>query len=257
MAQQRRMLSSQIVCSDAFLDMPQTTQLLYFQLVMQGDDDGFVGSPKRVMKMIGANDDDFKILVAKRFLLTFESGVVVIKHWLIHNTIRLDRYHPTQYQEEKNGLFLKENKAYTEVETIGSHLVAKRLPEAKLSKVNLIESNLIKDKTTSTKVLGETPDKRNPDVQELWEYGLTLEFSNTKQHLNRYAITRLLKGRAVNQLKKAAKFSQDIRTEAYAPQVNNWMDLEDKYLKLRDWVARQNNKSTKKSVNLNEFMRKE
>jgi hypothetical protein len=111
----RRMFSREITSSDPFLDMPQSAQNLYFHLGMRADDDGFVGNPKKILRMVGGNDDDLKILIAKRFILTFESGVVVIKHWLIHNTIRKDRYNPTQYLEEKKLLYVKENKAYTDI----------------------------------------------------------------------------------------------------------------------------------------------
>lgn len=110
----RRMFSLKIVDSDAFLDMPQSTQLLYFHLSMRADDDGFVGNPKKVMRMIGSSEDDYKVLIAKRFILNFESGVVVIKHWKIHNYIQTDRYQPTQYLEEKKTLETKENGAYTD-----------------------------------------------------------------------------------------------------------------------------------------------
>ena len=108
------MFSLKIVDSDAFLDMPQSSQLLYFHLSMRADDDGFVGNPKKITRSIGANDDDMKILLAKLFLLSFESGVVVIKHWKIHNYIQNDRYQESQYLEEKNGLITKENGSYTE-----------------------------------------------------------------------------------------------------------------------------------------------
>lgn len=111
---QRRMFSLHIVDSDAFLDMPQSAQLLYFHLSMRADDDGFVGNPKKIMKFIGSADDDFKVLVGKRFLLTFESGVIVIKHWRINNYIQNDRHNPTKYIEEKEGLNVKENGSYTE-----------------------------------------------------------------------------------------------------------------------------------------------
>lgn len=131
------MFSLQIVDSDAFLDMPQSTQLLYFHLSMRADDEGFVGNPKKIMRMIGTSEDDMKVLLAKRFLLSFQSGVVVIKHWLIHNTIRMDRFNPTTYEKEKKLLTTKENKAYTEVATNrqpdGNLLVT----QVKLSKVNL------------------------------------------------------------------------------------------------------------------------
>ena len=111
---QRRMFSPQIVGSDAFLDMPTSSRELYFQLGMYADDDGFV-NPRRVMRMVSASDDDLKLLIAKRFLIVFETGVVVIKHWLVHNLIRSDRYKETMYLEEKNKLSVKENRAYTEL----------------------------------------------------------------------------------------------------------------------------------------------
>lgn len=110
---QRRMFSPNIVKGEEFLSMPMSSQLLYFHLGMDADDDGFV-QPKIVMRVMGAADDDLKVLLAKRFLLPFESGVVVIKHWLIHNLIQKDRYRRTRFQEEKSRLFIKENKAYTE-----------------------------------------------------------------------------------------------------------------------------------------------
>ena len=121
---QKRMFSKQIVSSDAFMDMPQSTQLLYFHLSMEADDDGFIGNPKKVMRSVGSTEDDYKILIAKRFILVFKEGICVIKHWLIHNYIQSDRYKETQYIEQKKLLGVKENKAYTE---IGNMPVPKRL----------------------------------------------------------------------------------------------------------------------------------
>lgn len=138
---QRRLFSLKIVDTDAFLDMPQSSQLLYFHLAMRADDEGFVGNPKKVMRMIGGNDDDLKVLLAKRFILSFQSGVVVIKHWLIHNTIRMDRFNPTTYKDEKDLLIIKENKAYTEIGQLnGNQSATSRQP--KLSKVNLSKVNI-------------------------------------------------------------------------------------------------------------------
>lgn len=111
---ERRMFTQKIVDSDAFLDMPLSTQALYFHLNMRADDDGFVNNPKKIQRMIGASDDDLKMLIAKRFLLWFENGVVVIKHWRMHNLLRKDRYTPTQYIEQKETLMLKDNGSYTE-----------------------------------------------------------------------------------------------------------------------------------------------
>ena len=110
---ERRMFAKTIIDSDAFLDMPLSTQALYFHLSMRADDDGFINNPKRIQRMIGASDDDFKVLMAKSFIITFESGVVVIKHWKIHNYIQNDRYKPTVYEEERELLSVKDNKAYT------------------------------------------------------------------------------------------------------------------------------------------------
>ena len=109
----RRMFSQQITESDSFLDMPLSAQALYFHLGMSADDDGFVNSPKRVQRVIGANDDDLKLLIAKKFVIAFDSGVVVIKHWKINNFIRSDRYTPTVYADEMAMLYEKENRAYT------------------------------------------------------------------------------------------------------------------------------------------------
>lgn len=111
----KRMFAKTIIDSDAFLDMPLSSQALYFHLSMRADDDGFVNNPKKISRMVNCSDDDLKLLVAKRFLLYFESGVVVIKHWLIHNTIRKDRKTPTNYQNEYHQLELKQNGSYTKV----------------------------------------------------------------------------------------------------------------------------------------------
>jgi len=110
---ERRMFAKTIIDSDAFLDMPLSTQALYFHLSMRADDDGFINNPRKIQRMIGASDDDLKLLLAKRFLIPFESGIVVIKHWRIHNYIRTDRYKETVYQEEKALLDIKENNSYT------------------------------------------------------------------------------------------------------------------------------------------------
>jgi len=110
---ERRMFAKSIIDSDAFLDMPMSTQTLYFHLSMRADDDGFINNPKKIQRMIGATDDDLKLLIAKNFIIVFESGVIVIKHWKIHNYIRNDRYKPTNYQEEKALLSIKDNGSYS------------------------------------------------------------------------------------------------------------------------------------------------
>lgn len=110
---ERRMFAKTIIDSDAFLDMPLSAQALYFHLSMRADDDGFINNPRKIQRIIGCGNDDLKLLFAKNFVIPFESGIVVIKHWKIHNYIQKDRYKPTMYQEEKALLNFKVNKAYT------------------------------------------------------------------------------------------------------------------------------------------------
>lgn len=100
----RRMFSLKVIDTDLFLDMPISTQLLYFHLALRADDDGFVSSPRKIAKMVNCSDDDMKILIAKQFLIRFDTGVCVIRHWRIHNYIQKDRYTPTMYKFEKNML---------------------------------------------------------------------------------------------------------------------------------------------------------
>ena len=111
---ERRMFTMKIVDSDAFLEMPTSAQALYFHLNMRADDDGFLNNPRKIMAYVGASPDDLRLLITKRFLLVFESGVIVIKHWRMHNTLRKDRYTPTQYQELFAQLGIKENGSYTD-----------------------------------------------------------------------------------------------------------------------------------------------
>ena len=110
------MFTQKIIDSDAFLDMPLSTQSLYFHLNMRADDDGFVNNPKKIVRMVGASEDDLKLLAVKRFIICFDNGVIVIKHWRMHNLLRKDRYTETQYVEQMKSLKIKENGAYTEAD---------------------------------------------------------------------------------------------------------------------------------------------
>lgn len=111
---ERRMFAKTVIDSDAFVEMPLSSQALYFHLGMRADDDGFVNNPRRIQNDIGASADDLKLLLAKRFVLIFDSGVIVIKHWRMHNYIQKDRYKPTAYVKEMAMLRVEENRAYTE-----------------------------------------------------------------------------------------------------------------------------------------------
>lgn len=141
---ERRMFAKTIIDSDAFLDMPLSTQSLYFHLSMRADDDGFINNPKKIQRMIGASGDDLKLLIAKNFIIPFESGIVVIKHWKIHNYIRNDRYKETVYQEEKKMLETKCNKSYTVGIPSGGHSVYQRDTQVRLGKDSIDKDSIDK-----------------------------------------------------------------------------------------------------------------
>ena len=167
---ERRMFAKTIIDSDAFLDMPLSAQALYFHLSMRADDDGFVNNPKKIQRMIGASDDDCRLLVSKRFVLAFESGVIVIKHWRIHNYIRNDRYKETVYIKEKSGLMLDKNNAYTEVDTNGIPTVDQTETQVRLGKDSIeIEEkeNIIKEKERKIDdVINELPERLHEPLRE-------------------------------------------------------------------------------------------
>lgn len=140
---ERRMFAKTIVTSDAFLDMPLSTRCLYFTLAMFADDEGFVNNPKSIMRQVGASMDDLNILIAKRFILTFESGVIVIKHWKIHNYIAKDRYKETKYLEERSMLSVDSNGAYTEcIQDVYKLETQVRLGKDSLGKDRLVEESI-------------------------------------------------------------------------------------------------------------------
>ena len=110
---ERRMFAKKIVRTDWFMTMPQTAQNLYWHLNMDADDDGFISNTRQVMRSIGSTEDDLTILLTKRFLMPFENGLMLVKHWRIHNYIQSDRYTPTTHQEERESVRLKENGVYS------------------------------------------------------------------------------------------------------------------------------------------------
>lgn len=116
----RRMFHKSIVESDSFLDMPTSAQALYFHLGMHADEDGFVNGPRRIARLIGANDSDLQMLIDKRFLLTFSNGVVVIKHWRVANSLKNDRAKLPQYPELAATIYIKDNRSYTDHPVAGT-----------------------------------------------------------------------------------------------------------------------------------------
>ena len=169
---ERRMFTKRITESDSFLDMPSSTQMLYFHFSMNADDDGFVNNPKKIQKMCGASDDDFKLLIAKSFIILFDSGIIVIKHWKMHNYIQADRYRPTDYVEEKSMLGIKSNKAYTldvskmDTECIQNGYIGKD----SIGKVSIDKNSIDKDSKVES-VRGEKAKRfYPPTLDEVKQY---------------------------------------------------------------------------------------
>ena len=156
---ERRMMAKSVIDTDAFLDMPASTQNLYFHMLLRADDDGFIASPKGILRIIGASDDDLKLLLAKQYLFRFESGVVVIKDWKIHNYIQSDRYKPS-LQPERELLAITANKEYAltnsdvsnvDTECIQNVSIGKvRLGKVRLGKVRLGKNNILSSKLDCT-----------------------------------------------------------------------------------------------------------
>ena len=157
------MFSKKITDTDKFLDMPLSTQALYFHLNMDGDDDGFVGNPKTIKKKIGANDNDLDLLVFKQFIIPFENGVIVIKDWRILNTLRNDRYTPTIYQEEKKALDSGLLSNVSGWLPDGCQVVASLEPQHNLTKHNITEQrkDIMSDKSDDVKTVIDYLNQKN------------------------------------------------------------------------------------------------
>jgi hypothetical protein len=162
------MFAKSIIDSDLFLDMPQSAQCLYFHLSMRADDDGFVNSPRKIQRTIGASEDDCRLLVAKKFIIPFETGVVVIRHWRIHNYIQKDRYKETMYQKEKSSLVQAASGAYELAETECIQDVYKLDTQVRLGKDRIVKTSLDNGNEAEKK------EKRKrftpPSVNEVREY---------------------------------------------------------------------------------------
>ena len=139
----KRMFSLLVVDTDEFLDMPSSTQSLYYHLGMRADDDGFVSSPKRIVKLVNCSDDDLKLLIAKGFIIPFDSGIIAIKHWKLNNDLKKDRYTPTIYLNEKSTLRVNKNRVYS---IVGNNLETKWIQNG-----NKLDTQYSKDKNSIDK----------------------------------------------------------------------------------------------------------
>ena len=151
---ERRMFAKSIIDSDSFIDMPTSARLLYFDLAMRADDDGFVDSPKKIQRMTGAKPEDMKTLIENQYVIPFDSGIVVIKHWRIHNYIQKDRYKPTIHQNEKKTLLQSRNNVYTLdesecIQDVSNLDTQVRLGKDRLGKDRLGEGSVVESDTPS------------------------------------------------------------------------------------------------------------
>ena len=163
---ERRMFTKKITDSDAFIELSSSTQALYFHLNQGADDDGFNNQVQNAMFKAHASVDDLKVLLMKNFIIRFESGVIVIKHWRMHNTLRKDRYTPTSFQEELSALNIKDNGSYTLIDD-GCQVVAKRLPQDSIGKVSKDKVSIGKNSITNTHTAkgGQMSAKCPPDIE--------------------------------------------------------------------------------------------
>jgi hypothetical protein len=228
------MFSPDIVSSDAFLDMPISSQALYFHLGMNADDDGFV-NPKRIIKVINAGDDDLKVLLSKRFLLPFDDGVVVIKHWLIHNMIRKDRYKPTQYIEDKKTLIIKENGAYTDSRQPNGTQMA---PQVRLGKVSIGKDRSGQDRIGKD-TCGVPPRDVNSFIDLFKSINPTYErlFNNKTE---RDCSERLIKKFGLEKMTSMFERLPNILNQPYAPRISTPNELEKNLGKLLQFIEQHN-----------------
>lgn len=226
------MMSMHIMDSDAFLDMPHSTQNLYMHMLMRADDDGFVSNPKKISRMIGANDDDIRILFSKRFVIPFENGVCVIKHWKIHNYIQKDRYQPTKYTEEMGLLKVKDNGGYT--------LDTECIQNGDTGKVRLGKSKVRKELNTETKV----PDgdkKLGTLIGEVIKLFESVDPKNKKYYNNptqRAACEFLLSEYGLEEITKHIEVLPKTNTMPYFPNITTPCQLRDKWVTLNNQIER-------------------
>lgn len=232
---QRRMFSLKVIDTDSFLDMSPTAQLLYFHLSMRADDDGFVSSPKKIMKMANAADDDMRVLIAKKYLIPFDTGVCVIRDWKIHNYIQSDRYAETEYKDEKAQLVEKHGKYDLDTDSIQN--VSNMDTQVRLGKDRI--GKVRKD------IVAKPPD----EVNILLDF-----FKNTvNEHISfgnkteRKACADLLKTYGLEKTQAALLFVEEKRkSDRYLPVVTTPYELWTKWAKIKQHLTTE--QTTKKGT---------
>lgn len=237
------MFSPDIVSSDAFLEMSATARDLYFQLGMFADDDGFV-NPRKYMRMLGSSEDDLKILLGKRFLLPFASGVVVVKHWRVNNLVRKDWYKPTQYIDEKSMLFIKENGVYTDNPDNGIPLVNESLTnrQHRLGKVSIDNSGELEDEIRVVEESdSEKPQKkenRTKDKEAIYRLFSSKEQPWWRHAQQKKAALSLFDLIGVEKVRDGKQLMRDNEDDKYCPQASTPFEYEEKLPSLAKYAKR-------------------
>lgn len=200
------MFTKKITDSDAFTELPPTTQSLYFHLCMGADDDGFSNQIRKAMFNAHADRNDFELLVTKKFIIPFDNGVIVIKHWRMHNLIKNDRYKETSYIEEKSTLILKDNGVYTvgtKVEPKWNQVGTQVEPQVSIGKDSLGEVSLVEDSLGKTI---EQSEIAHDSLKERFEYLWEL-YPNKKGKKQAYAAFQraVKKGTTVDEIRNGIK----------------------------------------------------
>lgn len=225
------MFTQKITESDAFLAMPLSAQAFYFHLCMNADDDGFVKNPKMLAKLVGASEDDFKLLVMKSFVIMYDTGVIVIKHWRMHNILRKDRYTKTTYIEERNQLYLKENGAYTLDETKGEKLSGNQMAtkwqpvgnpvKDSIGKDSIVEESIEKEKGTNVPKKKTVYFPDNEELENAFQEFLTMRTKIKKPLATKQAVTRML-----NKIEKLSFGDNDLAIKILNQSTDHcWQDV--------------------------------
>lgn len=230
------MFTQKITESDAFLAMPLSAQAFYFHLCMNADDDGFVKNPKMLAKLVGASEDDFKLLVMKSFVIMYDTGVIVIKHWRMHNILRKDRYTKTTYIEERNQLYLKENGAYTLDETKGEKLpgnqmatkwqpvgnpVKDSIGKDSIGKDSIVEESIEKEKGTNVPKKKTVYFPDNEELENAFQEFLIMRTKIKKPLATKQAVTRML-----NKIEKLSSGDNDLAIKILNQSTDHcWQDV--------------------------------
>lgn len=236
----KRMFSKDITSSDAFREMPSSSQALYFHLGMEADDDGFLDNYRGLMRAVGGTEDDLKILLTKRFLILFPSKVIVVKHWKINNTVRTDRYKETRYLDEKKALIVKENGAYSENYVPGIPNGNQMATQYRIGEDRIVsgeESPRIVIQSEDEEEPPKKKDRRVKDKEAIFSlFGVKQPWWYHKQQ--REAALRLFDMRGLDKVSYGVEVMKENTDDPMCPQAHTPFEYESKLPKLSAYIKR-------------------